>query len=340
MDKLLSIVVPVYNTGKYVVRCLDSVLCLPEYNKEKVEVVVVNDCSPDDADAVLSRYCQDHPEVKYLKHEINKGVAAARNTGLEAGSGLYYTYVDSDDAVKSGYLREILSAIELHRPDMISYQYESCTESGDVIDETMCRACGGLLNENEGVETRRIIFKYFALSLRFNGVYRRETVGETRYSGEYTPAEDVQFAFSVFLKSKKFFIITNVLYLYYQYGMSLSHNITTKRFLGILSWQRYAIANLKTMQWFDDISNMAFCHFYGNYIGWEYDVCKRLNNNELSSVYFSDFKALLEHSDSILYHIISFFIIDGRLMIFFLRLLRNVRNWFAKVILTIRKHVQ
>jgi glycosyltransferase involved in cell wall biosynthesis len=61
-----------------------------------VEIVVVNDCSPDNIDRVMEAFSQ-HPKIKYIKHENNKGLSAARNTGIDAATGRYILPLDSDD---------------------------------------------------------------------------------------------------------------------------------------------------------------------------------------------------------------------------------------------------
>lgn len=94
----VSILLPVYNVEKYIGRCADSLL---RQSYKDLEIIFVNDCSPDHSIEklrnVLSRYPNECNKVKIIAHERNKGLAATRITGLENATGDYVMFVDSDD---------------------------------------------------------------------------------------------------------------------------------------------------------------------------------------------------------------------------------------------------
>jgi len=90
MDPLVSVVIPCYKYGKYLNQCIDSVLGQTYLN---VEVIVVNDKSPDDTSAIVRNYSG----VNLIEHEVNKGLAASRNTGVRAARGEYVLCLDADD---------------------------------------------------------------------------------------------------------------------------------------------------------------------------------------------------------------------------------------------------
>jgi glycosyltransferase involved in cell wall biosynthesis len=88
----VSVVVPAYERGDVVGRAIDSALA---QTIEDIEVLVVDDGSSDDTEAVVAAY--DDERVRYLAHETNRGVSAARNTGVDAATGEYVAFLDSDD---------------------------------------------------------------------------------------------------------------------------------------------------------------------------------------------------------------------------------------------------
>ena len=87
-----SIIVPCYNSAKYLPLCLDSIL---KQTYKQFEVVVVNDGSTDDTDDVMKPYLDD-PRIKYIKQQ-NAGPPKARNTGINNADGDYIAFLDSDD---------------------------------------------------------------------------------------------------------------------------------------------------------------------------------------------------------------------------------------------------
>lgn len=94
---LVSIVVPIYNVEAYIIDCLSSIY-LQKYNE--LEVILVDDCSPDNsmltAEGMIEQLKNKY-QVKVVTHEINKGLSAARNSGVKVATGDYIYFLDSDD---------------------------------------------------------------------------------------------------------------------------------------------------------------------------------------------------------------------------------------------------
>ncbi len=95
MDRpVLSVVIPVYNVEEYMKQCLESIL---NQTLNSIEVICVDDCSPDKSAEIIKEYAAKDSRVKYIKHTKNKFQGGARNTGIQAADGKYVTFVDSDD---------------------------------------------------------------------------------------------------------------------------------------------------------------------------------------------------------------------------------------------------
>ena len=100
LNPLFSIIIPAYNTEKYIVRCLDSVM---EQVFLNYEIIVVNDGSTDQTKALVDEYAEKYRETKILIiSQSNQGLSASRNTGLENATGEYVIWLDSDDAYQLG----------------------------------------------------------------------------------------------------------------------------------------------------------------------------------------------------------------------------------------------
>lgn len=102
---LVSVVIPVYNAEKYIKFALDSVFI---QNFPNLEVILIDDCSTDGSCSLINDLIADKPFAKYVKLEVNSGVAVARNKGLELASGQYIAFIDSDDIWESGKLNRQL----------------------------------------------------------------------------------------------------------------------------------------------------------------------------------------------------------------------------------------
>ena len=92
-ETLLSVIVPVYNVEAYLVKCVESIL---NQTYPNLEVILVDDGSPDGSGAICDTFADKDSRVKVI-HKPNGGLSSARNAGLEEASGEYITFVDSDD---------------------------------------------------------------------------------------------------------------------------------------------------------------------------------------------------------------------------------------------------
>lgn len=115
----ISIIIPVYKTEEYLAKCLDSVLAqtFPDF-----ECILVEDGSPDSCGKVCDEYAEKDSRTKVI-HQVNSGVAKARNIGLDNASGRWIMFVDSDDWIEPNLLELAIRATKEHNVDIVQWNY-------------------------------------------------------------------------------------------------------------------------------------------------------------------------------------------------------------------------
>ncbi|NBJ92666.1 glycosyltransferase [Parablautia muri] len=104
---MLSIIIPVYNVEKYLEQCLESIISDWTDQKPLIEVLIINDGSRDRSGEISDYYAKKYSFIRVI-HQANMGVAAARNTGMEAANGEWLYFVDSDDYLTTGAMDILL----------------------------------------------------------------------------------------------------------------------------------------------------------------------------------------------------------------------------------------
>lgn len=117
---LLSFIVPVYNTEKYLEKCLNSIL---NQTCKDFEVIVINDGSKDDSDKILKKYEEKYSEQLRVIRQENHGIGYTRNKGIELAAGKYITFIDSDDAIEPTYCEKLCGMAEKNNLDMVVCDY-------------------------------------------------------------------------------------------------------------------------------------------------------------------------------------------------------------------------
>lgn len=149
----VSVIIPIYNTEKYLKECIDSVI---NQDLADIEIICVNDCSPDNSQSILEEYAKVEPRVIIVKHEVNKGLTSARNSGVAAAKGKYLRHLDSDDWIPSDTLSSLYAIAEKNNSDVVRAGGRTFINDevqaikrhhmpfSDVVDKTTYRDCSSL----------------------------------------------------------------------------------------------------------------------------------------------------------------------------------------------------
>lgn len=116
---LVSVIIPIYGVEKYIERCARSVF---EQTYENLEIIFVNDCTPDNSIEILNNVIEEYSnrksQIQIINHEHNKGLAGARLTGLKASSGYYIQNIDSDDYLDKNMIDNMVALAENEMADI------------------------------------------------------------------------------------------------------------------------------------------------------------------------------------------------------------------------------
>lgn len=132
-NKLISIIVPIYNVQDYLIRCVDSLL---QQSYPNIEILLVDDGSSDKSGEIADSFKIKDPRIVVI-HKKNGGLSDARNAGLSVASGDYIGFVDSDDYVDKRMYEELLKAFNTHNNvDFVSGIDVNVYENGKVVGDT------------------------------------------------------------------------------------------------------------------------------------------------------------------------------------------------------------
>lgn len=126
MKKIITVIVPIYNVSKYLRKCLDSIIA---QTYTALEIILVDDGSPDDCGEICDEYAAKDTRIKVI-HKENGGLSSARNAGLDAATGCYIGFVDSDDWIEPSMYEEMVDTLEKEQCDMIECGVNLADEKG------------------------------------------------------------------------------------------------------------------------------------------------------------------------------------------------------------------
>ena len=220
---LVSVIVPVYNRGETVGRCLDSILSQTWRN---LEIILINDGSTDNTWSVLQRYGQQDERIMLI-NKPNTGVSDSRNFGMESAHGEYIQFVDSDDWLPENATEEYVRGIRENGSDLVIADYyrirgRRILQSGDIKE-------AGTFTRTEFAEKMMLNAGDFYYGVVWNKLFRRDLIEEHRLSFDQKLAwcEDFLFNLEYLRYAKTITVLKKPLYFYVKTKGSLVNTMTT-----------------------------------------------------------------------------------------------------------------
>lgn len=210
----LTIIIPVYNVGNHLSRCLDSIFVGNTIDGD-FEVIAVDDGSSDNSYDILQEYASRHKQLK-IYHQENQGSSVARNKALDVATGKYIMFVDSDDFVEQDCINTILQEALKTDIDILFFDFNVISENG-VVKSSSCPCFA----ENEIFTGEEYILRKSDIGSPWKSLYRRELINELGL--RFYPGiihQDTEFLLRLFPFVKRILYKKLVVYNYYNIGES------------------------------------------------------------------------------------------------------------------------
>lgn len=231
-DVKVSVIIPIYNTEKYLKRCIDSVL---NQSLKELEIILVNDGSTDSSNEICLEYSRKYKNIKYL-NKSNTGCSDSRNIGIRMATGEYIAFLDSDDYIKK---------------DMYENLYNKAyTENMDIV---MCGVLYHYLSEGrkcsyspKNIDNFKEYFKHSILiAFPSNKIFRREFIlkNEILFPLNTHQGEDLVFCFKSLSFTDRVGYINKDYYQYQLHGNNSVYNLEKKKELIISFNEMYNFLN-------------------------------------------------------------------------------------------------
>jgi glycosyltransferase involved in cell wall biosynthesis len=248
-DKFISIIIPVYNVEKYIRQCVDSVI---HQTYKTIEVILVDDGSSDNSPAICDEYAAKDNRIKVI-HKKNGGLSDARNTGINAATGYYIMFIDSDDYwIDNNVLEELIIEFSQNdKCDFLIFEWIFFFEKNNIykpgvedyssnefdIEDKVCKI---------GNLTRKGIFPVSACT---KIIKRQFLVNNNILFPVGTIAEDISWFIEVLCKCKNFKLLHRRYYVYRrQVNNSITDSFTLKKFEDLFNIIKISIIRIQSIE--------------------------------------------------------------------------------------------
>lgn len=209
----LSVIIPVYNSEKYLEKCLNSVL---NQNYKDLEVIIINDGSPDNSEKIIKDFQKKYSNIIYIKQE-NAGQAHSRNVGIKESTGSLITFVDSDDYILPNMYSKMIAKMVEEKSDMVIC--DMYLEKNGTKIVANCTTFDNLYESSASV---------------CNKIFKKELISNERFL-EGIWYEDYNFFIKVCLKNPTYSIVKIPFYNYVLHEKSTMHNDNALKNLDIIT---------------------------------------------------------------------------------------------------------
>ena len=203
----VSIIIPVYNSSKYLRTCLDSLI---NQTLKDIEIIAVDDCSTDNSLLILMEYAKKYHNIKVYHNRNNLGQGATRNKGLEYVRGEYIGFVDSDDYVRYNMYEDMYKAAINNNAPIVSTMLMYVTEDLDLKNDVVCKSNPIVYNPTLAKNKEQVVSDSPSAC---NKLFKRELIGTYRFL-ENIFFEDVAFSHYMLMKSERSVILPYINYFY------------------------------------------------------------------------------------------------------------------------------
>lgn len=221
MDVSVSIIVPVYNTKKYLEKCITSII---NQTFKSIEIILVNDGSTDDSLSLCRKLEKSDRRIRVFSQK-NSGPSCARNFGLQRANGDYILFIDSDDYIESNMVEEMYNIMIRGQYDMVMCNYDII--DGDKVRSKKTKFNGEYLIKDKNVFLEQLYTTDFdIIPSPCNKLYKKDIINSNNifFDERLSRAEDFWFNFEYLKNVKNVYVINKEFYKYVQNNNSIMHN--------------------------------------------------------------------------------------------------------------------
>lgn len=215
MDALVSVVTAVYKAEAYLPQCIESIL---GQSYQALELILVDDGSPDRCPEICDGYARKDPRIKVI-HQPNRGAIHARNAGIDAATGSYILFVDSDDWIDTDLISNVMALAPF------SVALFGCTQTsadGQILSTASATAAPRTFTIANDSDTMGSLIQGSLFGYACNKIYHHEVIGEARFE-PWRDREDLTFNLEVFQGVTELTLSPETGYYYRQHGGSSLH---------------------------------------------------------------------------------------------------------------------
>lgn len=221
-NPLISVIVPVYNSEKYLNKCIDSII---SQTYKELEIILVDDGSTDNSGKICDDFKLRDNRIVVI-HQMNKGLSAARNAGLMTATGEYITFVDSDDYIENDTYENVSVAIYKFNSDLVFFREKSVDESGKTVYINGGTPSGDIYEISKEDAAQMIIGR------QINGmcdkVYRASLLKDLYFKEGHMYGEDFIYNLHALSRVEKIGYVDQIKYSYVMNNSSVTHKSFNK----------------------------------------------------------------------------------------------------------------
>ena len=240
MNKKISVIVAVYNTEKYLDRCIESLL---NQTYKNMELVIVEDCSTDSSRKLLKKY-KENKNIKVFYNRENRGLSYSRNYGLKKSTGDFIGYIDSDDYVEPDYYEKLMSSIKDNKSDIAICDIKLVDEQTNKIQRCKCYA--------NDFDVYSVVNNGFAASA-CNKLFKRKNIEKYPFA-EGKVNEDIAVVIPTVIQAKKI-SYADTCYFYVQRGGSIQNSKFSDKRFDIFDGVKTTLERIKNEQDYEFYKN-------------------------------------------------------------------------------------
>lgn len=234
---LISIIVPIYNVEKYLAKCIDSIIANTYTN---IEVILVDDGSPDRCGKICDEYAQMDNRIKVL-HKKNEGLSSARNAGMKMSTGDYIFFIDSDDTVTKNMFEVMIQYAKEYDADVVQCGYHRINEDGSIRSTEASDF--SVLEGHDSIY--RAFFEDWKITIPAQLKLYKKNIIKNKCFVEGRLHEDVMFISDILCDINKYIIIPDVCYMYLLRSGSIMRSRFSQKKMDILYAHQYAMERYK-----------------------------------------------------------------------------------------------